>query len=285
VAGRKKAEFTDKTRRTLAGRAGYQCSYPGCKIFCIGPHSDGERTVSIGVAAHIKGAADGSARYDSEQTDEERKHISNGIWMCWNHSVEIDNDEKEFSEETLLEWKGKRESEAKKQYGKSVDPLQPGTVGLERSDDIYRLDTDGKYRSNGLTVTYDPWKCAWFTMVKLNVEGEIESPNEMVPLAVNSVKAYLVSVGLRGQYLHLLAQMQDLKLRPISQSAPPQWQKQFEEFKSEMMDIDWSNTPGIEGMVFDVIAGDVKGTGEWDTFIIDITSLYPHIYTRYMDSK
>jgi len=40
-----------------------------------------------------------------------------------------------------------------------------------------------------------------------------------------------------------------------------------------MMGIDWSDTPSIEGMVFDLIAGDVNGAGEWDTFMVDITSL------------
>ena len=284
MAGRKKAEFTDKTKRTLAGRAGYQCSFPDCQLFLIGPHSDGEKTVSLGVAAHIKGAALGSARYDESQTDEERKHISNGIWMCQNHSVQIDNDENLYPLEKLLEWRRKREESARSEFASKANLPQMPT-SFARPEDRHRLDTDGKYRSNGLIVSFDPWKSfeGEITMVKLSVEGEIESQEQLVNIAVSSVQAYLVSVGLRGQYLHILAQMRGLKFHPISQSHRPEWAVQFQQFKDHILGIDWSDVPGMEGAVFDLIAGNTKGTGEWDTFIIDITSLYPDMYSDYID--
>lgn len=253
-------------------------------MFLIGPHSHVEKTQSLGVAAHIKGAAPDSARYDSEQTNDQRKHITNGIWMCWNHSVLIDNDENEYPVELLLEWRRIREDEASEQFAKPVASV--GAIGgLERPEEDLRLDTDGKYRRSGMVVTFDPWKQEWFTMVKLSAEGEIDSPKDLVPLAVNSVKAYMASVGLRGRYLHILSQMRNLKLHAISRSYPTQWENQFNEFRDEMLGIDWSDTPGIEGAVFDLVAGDVKGTGEWDTFMIDITCLYPHFYSNHMDNR
>jgi len=284
MSNRKKAEFTDKTRRILAGRAGYQCSFPDCKLFLIGPHSDGEKTQSLGVAAHIEGAAAGSARYDIEQTDMERKHISNGIWMCWNHSVQIDNDEHEYPVELLESWRSNREKEASSQFG---NPIADGgsTNMLDRPEEHLRVDTDGKYRSSGMIISFDPWLSDGMTMVKLSAEGELSSRDELVSLAVNSVKAYMVSVGLRGQYLHMLAQMRKLKLHPISRSFPPQWESQFDEFNEDMRGIDWSDTPGMEGSVFDLVAGDVKGNGVMDIFMIDITCLYPHIYSHYMDNR
>ena len=284
ISGRKNAEFTDRTKRTLAGRAGYQCSFPDCKMFLIGPHTDSEKTVSLGVAAHIEGAAPDSARYDINQSDDERKHISNGIWMCWNHSVQIDNDEEAYPVSLLDDWKKARENEAKLQFAKPVKGKVVREV-LARADDHLRLDTDGKYRSSGMTVSFDPWKQGWFTMVKLSAEGEIHKAEQLVPLAVNSVKAYMASVGLRGQYLHILAQIRQLKLEPISQSYPPIWADQFSEFRDDMLCIDWSDTPGIDGAVFDLVAGNVKGTGEWDAFMVDITCLYPNFYSHYIDTK
>jgi hypothetical protein len=58
---------------------------------------------SIGVAAHIHGASEGpgSRRYRKEMTSEERRHISNAIWLCANHSILIDRDEATYTGDVL----------------------------------------------------------------------------------------------------------------------------------------------------------------------------------------
>jgi len=58
---------------------------------------------SIGVAAHIHGASEGpgSRRYRQDMTSELRRHISNGIWLCANHSVLIDRDEATYTAPVL----------------------------------------------------------------------------------------------------------------------------------------------------------------------------------------
>lgn len=61
--------------------------------------------MSLGVAAHIKAASEGGARYDPLQSPEERKSFDNGVWLCQNHAHQVDHDEKEFTVETLHKWK------------------------------------------------------------------------------------------------------------------------------------------------------------------------------------
>jgi len=96
-------EFTERTKNTLAKRSGYLCSI--CKSPTIGPHRDPEKSLSIGIAAHICAAEKGGPRYDDIQTSSERKSISNAIWVCHNCSDVIDKDYIDYSKEKLLEIK------------------------------------------------------------------------------------------------------------------------------------------------------------------------------------
>jgi hypothetical protein len=63
-------DFSKVTRRVLAERAAYICGNPDCRNNTIGPHSDPDRSLSTGIAAHICGAAEGGPRYDPNQTTE-----------------------------------------------------------------------------------------------------------------------------------------------------------------------------------------------------------------------
>lgn len=85
-------DFTRATIELLAKRVGYVCSNPGCQKPTVGPHSDDDRAVSIGVAAHIAAASTGGPRYDALQTPVERKATSNGIWLCQTCARLIDVD-------------------------------------------------------------------------------------------------------------------------------------------------------------------------------------------------
>jgi hypothetical protein len=98
-------DFTQKTIELLAQRVGYRCSNPSCRQPTRGPQLNRNKTINIGVAAHITAAADGGPRYDKFLTSSERKSIENGIWLCWNCSKLIDNDEERYSVSLLLEWK------------------------------------------------------------------------------------------------------------------------------------------------------------------------------------
>lgn len=102
-------DFKSKSKGIVAQRAAYMCSNPDCRKNTIMPHSDPDKSVSDGVAAHICAAAKGGPRYDGNQTPRERESINNAIWLCHNCSDTVDKDEKKYPKELLLEWKRRHE--------------------------------------------------------------------------------------------------------------------------------------------------------------------------------
>ena len=105
-------DFSARTKEILAKRVTYKCSNPECKKPTIGPNSDPNKTVLIGVAAHITAAAVGGPRYNLDLTPEERVDIDNGIWLCQNCSTLIDKDTAKYSVDLIGRWKAQAEDEA-----------------------------------------------------------------------------------------------------------------------------------------------------------------------------
>jgi len=106
-------EFSEKTKKAVAARAGWHCSFRGCQKLTVGPSEEApDATTIIGEAAHICGAASGrgSRRYVALMTPEERSSIDNAIWLCADHATLIDRDEATFRAEELHAMK--REHEA-----------------------------------------------------------------------------------------------------------------------------------------------------------------------------
>src|SRR5262245_27956366 len=101
--------FSTKTKRNVALRAGYLCSNPDCRHPTSGPHSEPGRAIITGEAAHICAAAEGGPRYDKDQSPGERKSITNAIWLCGNCNKKIDTDWKAWPKERLLEMKATHE--------------------------------------------------------------------------------------------------------------------------------------------------------------------------------
>jgi tetratricopeptide (TPR) repeat protein len=105
-------DFDFKTKDTLARRVAYRCSNPSCQKTTSGPQVDPKKSVNIGVAAHITAASPGGKRYDSNLSSQERRSITNGIWLCQNCAKLVDDDEKRYPVETLIWWKEKAEEAA-----------------------------------------------------------------------------------------------------------------------------------------------------------------------------
>ena len=106
-------EFSEKTKRAVAARAGWQCSFTECRKLTVGPSDESSDAITnIGEAAHICGAASGrgSRRYNALMTPEERASINNAIWLCSVHAVLIDRDEVTYTAEMLREMKRVHES-------------------------------------------------------------------------------------------------------------------------------------------------------------------------------
>ncbi len=98
-------EFTPSVKRVLAQRVNYICSNPDCRGHTVGPSSDPNKSINVGVAAHITAAAPGGPRYDPMLSDEERKSSENGIWLCQKCGKLIDSDINLFSKIVLYNWK------------------------------------------------------------------------------------------------------------------------------------------------------------------------------------
>lgn len=104
--------FTPRIRKVLAERVAVRCSNPDCQQTTSGPNSNPEKSVNIGVAAHITAAAPGGERYDASLSSEERKSAENGIWLCQICAKLIDNDPERYPVEVLYEWKRGAEARA-----------------------------------------------------------------------------------------------------------------------------------------------------------------------------
>ena len=98
-------DFSARTIDQLAKRAGTVCSNPGCGRPTFGAAQSHDGFVNVGVASHITAAAPGGPRYDPNLTSEQRRHQSNGIWLCQTHGKAVDSDDGHFTVEMLREWK------------------------------------------------------------------------------------------------------------------------------------------------------------------------------------
>ena len=98
-------EFSRPVKEELAKRVAQRCSNPGCGAVTSGPRTEVEKSVSIGVAAHITAAAEGGPRFDATLTATERAAITNGIWLCQNCAKFIDNDPGAYPAAILVSWK------------------------------------------------------------------------------------------------------------------------------------------------------------------------------------
>lgn len=115
----KRDNFTAPVKNKLAKRVLYVCSNPNCKKITIGPDSENGIN-NIGVAAHICAAAPGGPRYDKNMSEEERKSINNGIWLCQSCAKLIDSDENKYTVQLIKNWKEQTESIVGYNLGKRI---------------------------------------------------------------------------------------------------------------------------------------------------------------------
>lgn len=102
-------EFSVSTINVLAKRVASICSNPDCRQQTSGPHTDSAKALNTGVAAHIKAASPGGARFDAAMTPKNRKSPTNGIWLCQTCAKLVDNDAVRYPIDRLREWKRRAE--------------------------------------------------------------------------------------------------------------------------------------------------------------------------------
>ncbi|SED50743.1 hypothetical protein SAMN04487765_0200 [Tenacibaculum sp. MAR_2010_89] len=103
-------DFKQKTINTLRKRAGEMCSI--CKRLTSIPHTNPDKFINLGEAAHINGQNDApNKRYDSSLTNEFLSSVANGIWLCRECHKKIDSDDKHYTVKFLNGLKEQHESD------------------------------------------------------------------------------------------------------------------------------------------------------------------------------
>ena len=82
----KRLEPLSSTKRTLYLLSGNECAFPACKQLMIDQYNH-----YIGEICHIEAALPEGQRFNPQQTNEERRHISNLVLMCPTHHSVTDN--------------------------------------------------------------------------------------------------------------------------------------------------------------------------------------------------
>jgi hypothetical protein len=115
-------DFAERIKFATAARVGHCCSNPDCRCRTSGPRAEPEKAVNIGVAAHISAASPKGPRYNPDISPQERRSISNAIWLCQNCAKLIDNDETHYTVELLRDWKIRAEETARADIQKPKSP-------------------------------------------------------------------------------------------------------------------------------------------------------------------
>lgn len=158
----KRDDFSQKTINTLCERVGGKCSNPKCRRETKGPHSDPQKRISLGEAAHITAAAEGGPRYNPDLTPEERSSIENGIWLCRSCARMIDSDEGIYTVELLKSWKYAAEHEQFCIINQMDNWLKTNAVFENRKNIACRKAKEALDNLHGiLQYAYEYWKFSY----------------------------------------------------------------------------------------------------------------------------
>lgn len=185
-------DFDEKTKEILSRRVGLRCSNPNCRKLTNGPQIDPSKAINIGVAAHITAASQNGPRFDTTMTPEERKSAENGIWLCQNCAKLIDNDERRYSKDLLIEWKRLSERAALLEVENLIPPpsnFQSNDLELLRfySQCFDRPAFQDPFREEGSMEAFD--KAIEDTITAINT-GALRSRDGVV-LAQAKGKSYI----------------------------------------------------------------------------------------------
>lgn len=114
-------DFSQKTKDILFRWARARCSNPECRKVTCEAHTEADKAINIGEAAHITAASPGSFRYDSTLSAEERKSADNGIWLCGTCAKLIDSDTQKYTVELLRKWKTIAEAGDEREAARMAD--------------------------------------------------------------------------------------------------------------------------------------------------------------------
>lgn len=132
----KRDEFLPSVKLTLAHQVCNHCSV--CMKPTSAPHTDEDKAINLGVAAHITAASVGGPRYDASLTNVDRSSIYNGIWACRQCGTLIDADQSRFTVEELRSYKQK-----------AIEHWRNQTLASKSSQIRFIIDELRHYRCSG----------------------------------------------------------------------------------------------------------------------------------------
>ncbi|SRR6266498_2617769 len=115
------SRVSESTAKKLFAVSGNRCAFPKCPV----PLFDQLSGTLTGQICHIRAQSPEGPRYDPAQTDEDRHSFANLLLLCPVHHVVIDDDDRSYTFERLVEMKTEHESNFQH--------------GIEPSDEVARL--------------------------------------------------------------------------------------------------------------------------------------------------
>lgn len=105
------ADIKDSTKRKLAAISRGVCSYPKCGRPIVIWDEVSNEWINVGQFAHINGDKPRAARYDPDQSPEERRSIGNIVLYCYVHHKSVDTIESArfYPASLLRDWKNTHE--------------------------------------------------------------------------------------------------------------------------------------------------------------------------------
>jgi hypothetical protein len=121
-------DFSTTTKEQLGKRSASTCSNPECPQVTHGPSIDPERSINVGVAAHICAASPGGPRYDESMSREDRSSATNGIWLCQKCAKLVDTDPGRYTVAVLARWKDEHEAKIERRVRTGVGDREPAAA-------------------------------------------------------------------------------------------------------------------------------------------------------------
>jgi hypothetical protein len=257
--GRKQGEFPPGVKRQLAAEAGHTCSNPHCLAPTDAEGETAEGVGTVGVAAHISGAAKDSPRWDERMEPGFRKSAGNGIWMCATHAREIDVDSPRFTVGLLHRWKRKARQRARNRRGRHQAP--PEARALIRHSGWVRAPSD-KDVVRGFVVDFLNDTGARFVWAELALDEIRMALHELILNAGQHGGASQVQLRARGTRIDVVYVGTDFN--PLGLLAPDV-QGRGGAFALKRLTNDWSDTFSViymhNGTVATVKLVDVEAAG------------------------
>lgn len=133
----RRADFSERTKRTLALRSAFRCSNPGCGALTIGPGTAATDVELTGTASHIYAAAPNGPRGTGGLSHSQRSDALNAIWLCAQCARLVDTNAGNAYPASLLRgWRDLHETRIRMEHGGTSRPF--GWIhSIEIHDDVW----------------------------------------------------------------------------------------------------------------------------------------------------